>query len=204
MQSCCARTIAFGDLRTVLGLRSDVYAGRVGDLLRHIHEEDQKRVLDGIAQARDSHTPYSAEFRVVRDDQSTRWVSARGRFEYSETGKPRRMRGMAVDISERNRADDLRKAYDINQRLALLAVNLDRLKQELPRLDTPASERLDQIRAHVSNLGSDVQTLSPRLHSSKLEYWGIVAAASSLCRELSEQQNVKIDFQASAIPKDLP
>ena len=121
MQSCCARTIAFGDLRTVLGLRSDVYAGRVGDLLRHIHEEDQKRVLDGIAQARDSHTPYSAEFRVVRDDQSTRWVSARGRFEYSETGKPRRMRGMAVDISERNRADDLRKAYDINQRLALLA-----------------------------------------------------------------------------------
>jgi len=102
----------FGDLRTVLGLRSDVYAGRVGDLLRHVHEEDQKRVLDGITQARDSHTPYSAEFRIVRADQSTRWVSARGRFEYSETGKPRRMRGMAVDISERKRADDLRKASE--------------------------------------------------------------------------------------------
>jgi signal transduction histidine kinase len=55
----------------------------------------------------------------------------------------------------------------------------------------------------VSDLESDIQALSHRLHSSKLEYLGLEAAASSFCRELSERQNVKIDFRCDGLPESL-
>ena len=50
---------------------------------------------------------------------------------------------------------------------------------------------------------TDVQALSHRLHSSKLEYLGLEAATSGFCRELSERQNVKIDLHCEGIPEEL-
>ena len=190
-----------------------------------IHCADLAGCLETYQRAFDRREPFQMEYRLRRNDGEYIWVTDRGLPRFSPDGTFLGYIGSCVEITERRLAEEALSSMsrklieaqeqertwiarelhdDINQRLALLAVNLDRLKQELPRLDTPASARLDQIRAHVSDLGSDVQTLSHRLHSSKLEYLGIVAAASSLCRELSEQQNVKIDFRTSAIPKDLP
>jgi signal transduction histidine kinase len=63
---------------------------------------------------------------------------------------------------------------------------------------------LEGLRGNVTELGIDIQALSHRLHSSKLEYLGIAPAASSFCKELSEKQGVKIDFHSEGLPKDLP
>jgi signal transduction histidine kinase len=48
-----------------------------------------------------------------------------------------------------------------------------------------------------------ISRLSHRLHSSKLEYLGIVAAARSFCKELSEQQDVEIDFDHTEMPQSV-
>src|SRR5262249_25545115 len=90
---------------------------------------------------------------------------------------------------------------DFNQRVALLAVILEKVKQDLP-----ASERrgIEEASQQVADLGRDIHALSHRLHSSKLEYLGLVAACESFCRELSGQQNVEIDFHSQDIPKELP
>ena len=56
----------------------------------------------------------------------------------------------------------------------------------------------------ASDLASDIQALSHRLHSSKLEYLGLGAAAEGFCKELSAGQNVEIDFQSRGIPNNLP
>ena len=45
--------------------------------------------------------------------------------------------------------------------------------------------------------------MSHRLHSSKLEYLGIVAAAKSFCKELSEQQKVEVDFTHRDVPPNV-
>ena len=52
--------------------------------------------------------------------------------------------------------------------------------------------------------GVAIDLRNRRLHSSKLEYLGLEAAAASLCTELSERQNIKIDFRFDAVPEDLP
>jgi signal transduction histidine kinase len=53
-------------------------------------------------------------------------------------------------------------------------------------------------------LGSDVQALSHRLHSSKVELLGLGEAAASFCRELSAQQNLTIQCRHDGVPRHLP
>jgi signal transduction histidine kinase len=109
-----------------------------------------------------------------------------------------------IEAHEEERTHIARELHDdINQRIALVAVNLERLKQNLPAgVDTGG--RIDEVCEQVSELGSDVQSLSHRLHSSKLDYLGLGAAAASFCRELSDHQKVEIDFRAVDVPKKLP
>ena len=45
-------------------------------------------------------------------------------------------------------------------------------------------------------ISSDVQALSHELHSSKLEYLGVVSGMKSWCREFGERQQMPIDFRS--------
>ena len=97
-----------------------------------------------------------------------------------------------IGAQEQERTRIARELHDdINQRLALLAVQLDGLKTA-------------EVRKQIEDLASDIQELSHRLHSAKLEYLGLEAAVASFCRELSDRQGVEIGFQSKNIPKDLP
>jgi signal transduction histidine kinase len=110
-----------------------------------------------------------------------------------------------IEAHEEERTWIARELHDdIGQRIALLAI-------ELGRLDLPATgsvldghEYLQHARQRASDLGKDIQALSHRLHSSKLEYLGLVTAAKSFCHELSEQRNVRIEFKHSDIPATIP
>jgi signal transduction histidine kinase len=53
-------------------------------------------------------------------------------------------------------------------------------------------------------IARDVQAVAHQLHSSKLEYLGLAAAAKSFCREISEMHNVRIDFTQNGVPRNLP
>jgi len=88
---------------------------------------------------------------------------------------------------------------DINQRLAMLAIELERLQIEPSEIRS----RLQQLREETIALSSDVQALSHELHSSKLEYLGVVSGMKSWCREFSERQKMEIDFK-SDVSSPLP
>ena len=106
-----------------------------------------------------------------------------------------------IQAQEEERAWIARELHDdINQRLALLAVNLDRLKQNPPASADEFRQVVEERSKEVEDLGSDIQTLSHRLHSSKLEHLGLARAADNYCRELSDRQKVTIDFHSENIP----
>ncbi len=56
----------------------------------------------------------------------------------------------------------------------------------------------------VDDLATDVQALSHRLHSSKLDYLGLVSASRGFCRELSDRQDVTIAFTSHDVPRNVP
>jgi signal transduction histidine kinase len=91
---------------------------------------------------------------------------------------------------------------DIGQRLALLSIELETLQRSPSPREFPG--RMYQILKQTSEIASEIQAISHRLHSSKLEYLGLAAAARGYCAELSEQQNVRIDFVEESVPRSLP
>jgi signal transduction histidine kinase len=84
-----------------------------------------------------------------------------------------------------------------------LAVELDNWNQEPPSKGE-FHKYVETAKQRITDLGKDVQALSHRLHSSKLDYLGLASAAGSFCRELAEQRKVEIDFRQSGVPRNLP
>jgi signal transduction histidine kinase len=106
-----------------------------------------------------------------------------------------------IEAQEQERARIGRELHDdINQRLAMLAIELDQLQ------DNPAEvgSRLQELRKQTTEISNDVQALSRELHSSKLEYLGIVAAMRSFCKEFGDQQGMEVDFGSHDLPSPLP
>src|SRR5215469_13986203 len=176
------RAYWFGDVRNMFGISSDNFDGPAGDFYRYVHPEDKQRVSDAVANAMQNHAPFFKEFRIVRPDGTTRWIASRGKFGYRRNGEARRMLGVAVDITERKQAEEALST--VSRRLI---------------------EAHEEERTWIAReLHDDIKALSHRLHSSKLEYLGLEAACAGFCRELSELQNVEIDFHSESVPKDLP
>jgi PAS domain S-box-containing protein len=110
-----------------------------------------------------------------------------------------------IEAHEEERTWIARELHDdFNQRITLLAVNLEKVKQDLPASLSESHHCFDETLKSVRDLASDIHALSHRLHSSKLEYLGLAAAADGLCRETSDRQDVEIDFHAENIPRSLP
>jgi PAS domain S-box-containing protein len=110
-----------------------------------------------------------------------------------------------IEAQELERARIGRDLHDdVVQRLALMAIELERVQQNLPDSASELRTRIGEIRKRTLEVSSSVQTLSHELHSSKLEYLGIVATARSFCKEFAEQSRVEIDFKSDDVPTPLP
>jgi PAS domain S-box-containing protein len=73
--------------------------------LQVVHPDDRERVRDGTEATVRSQGEIDIEFRVVLAKGDTYWVSSRGRCQYSSTGIPERLLGVAADITERKHAE---------------------------------------------------------------------------------------------------
>jgi signal transduction histidine kinase len=96
-----------------------------------------------------------------------------------------------IEAQEQERSRIARELHDdINQRLAVLAVQLERLQGDPSDIQSWARE----LRKDVIEISSDVQSLSHELHSSSLEYLGVVAGMKSWCKEFAGRQRIEVDF----------
>jgi len=190
-----------------------------------LHPEDAERCLQTYTEAFNRRAPTELQYRLRRKDGEYRWILDYGVPRFSPGGTFTGYIGSCLDVTDRKLAEEamatigrrLIEAHeeertwlarelhdDINQRLALLQVEVNRWDEQLPESAVDFHDHTRQVQQRLSDLGYDIQALSHRLHSSKLEYLGIVAASRSFCKELSDQQHVEIDFRHTGIPQGVP
>jgi PAS domain S-box-containing protein len=187
-----------------------------------VHPDDVNSCLKTYTEAFKRRESFEMEYRLRRKDGEYRWILDNGVPRFDPDGTFVGYIGSCIDITERKLAEEslatigrrLIEAHeeerawigrelhdDINQRLALLAIELDGWSENASTHEVTELVRLTQ--AHITEITHDVQGLSHRLHSSKLDTLGLVTAAKSFCRELSEKNRVEIMFEHAGIPRNL-
>jgi PAS domain S-box-containing protein len=74
--------------------------------MRHIHPDDKLTVDRNLENALAGGGLLELEFRVVRKDGSLRWLLSRGKAIYNEAGKPIRLVGVNMDLTERREVEE--------------------------------------------------------------------------------------------------
>jgi PAS domain S-box-containing protein len=185
-------------------------------LSEKVHPDDRERWKAAVTKLTPDAPTSLITYRVLRPDGSQIWLEKNARAFFDDSGKMLRLIGMVADITERKAAEQAvagvsrrlieaqeqertrigRELHDdINQLLALLSLELEGCRQNPPDSAADVSLLLTGIRERIDEISSDLQSLSHQLHSSQLEYLGIVATARSFCRDFAASQNIEIDFR---------
>jgi len=95
-----------GGLEVILGLAPDVENLTLESFVDAIHPEDRQAVQTALRDSLAQGSSGNLEFRVIHPDGSLHWFVAKGRPEYDSAGHAVRMRGIALEITERKRAEE--------------------------------------------------------------------------------------------------
>lgn len=112
-----------------------------------VHPEDAEGRKDKIARALESGEDYTNEYRVVHPGGDIRWVAARGRYLYDETGKATRMLGAMIDVTQRRREEEWQRLLvaELQHRVR----NLIGMVRSVARLSAPSHRNVDDYVDHL-------------------------------------------------------
>ena len=190
-----------------------------------IHTDDLEGALATYSEAFDQREPFTMEYRLRRHDGEYRWVLDTGAPIVNPDGSFFGYIGSALDVTERKVAEEAMATIggrliaaqeaertriarelhdDINQQMAFLAISLDETRLHPPDSLAEMRRRTEAFLKQTSDISKGIQALSHRLHSSKLEYLGLLNAIEGFCHEFSEQNHVEIRFSHEDVPDSVP
>jgi PAS domain S-box-containing protein len=187
---------------------------------KYVHPDDIDAVQSSNALGLERQEKFSKQYRLRRKDGVYRWmfdvaaprVNGDGSFagfigsaaditdQMLAQAALEKISGKLIEAQEKERSRIARDLHDdICQRLALLALELEQANRN--GFSPATKQHLETIRQQCTEITDDIQALSHQLHSSKLEYLGLVAAIRSMCRELAKKNEVNIEFTGHNIPR---
>jgi PAS domain S-box-containing protein len=213
-----------GEAAEVLGI--DVTQSTTGaSAAAMVHPEDKASLEIALAKLNVDRPFLHITYRIIRTDGTVTWLQRNSRAYFNEHGQLQRVVGMIMDVTERKLAEEALSTVskrliqaqeqertriarelhdDINQRLAILQVEISQMREELPSTQDDLREHLERLRIRLSDTSNEIQAISHGLHSSKLEYLGLVPACRGFCKEVAELQKIRIQFEADDVPSIVP
>jgi PAS domain S-box-containing protein len=112
--------------------------------------------------------------------------------------------GRLIHAQEQERSRIGRELHDhISQLLGVLMIKIDQLRAH-PATPSVMAGALNDVRHYASDITDDVHRLSHRLHSSALDYLGLVPALQKLVAEFSDHHEIPVELAHSSLPTPVP
>ena len=190
----------------------------------HIHPDDRRRTAERSASLSQSSEQFRYEYRMIGKNERTVWINDIVTV-HREGGIPVMLSGFMIDITERKVSDktllllsgrlitaqeDERKRIarelhdDLNQRMALMSIELEHLGQTLHNKNDGISERIQELQRKALRISKEIHRMSYKLHPSKLDHLGLAPALKSFCAELAERRRMQINFRQEGSSPMLP
>ena len=185
--------------------------------LEAIHPEDLLTAEEVLERAHRDRQAFSTHYRLVWPDGSVHWLAVIGRGSYSpRTGRPLRMRGILLDITERKRTEERLQevlrleaigrlaggiAHDLNNMLVAILGFSDLLAQSMGAND-PRLEDVRQISlaaARSADLTRQLLAFARRemIRPRRLDLNGVVRYAGGILRPVLGE-NIGLVLQLSS------
>jgi PAS domain S-box-containing protein len=210
------------NLEPICGLRPGTFGGTVEAFQAVVHPDDRGLVRRAIADALEGRRSYDVDFRNVWPDGTVHWMSANGTVFRDETGRPTRMIGVGVDITDRRRLEDelreraLQLASADRRKDEFLAMLSHELRNPLAPLGTalhllaigaPGRERFLQMAdrqvKQLVRLVDDLLDVS-RITRGKITLRKEVVLLSEIASRAVEAIRAQIDSRGQALTVSLP
>lgn len=192
--------------------------------INHVHPDDKLRTATEAANLSQAGDQYQYEYRMLSKHGRIVWINDIVSLQ-REKGVPVTISGFMIDITERKLAEktlmllsgrlitaqeDERKRIarelhdDLNQRMALMSIELEQLGQTLSNRKDGVSERIQELQRKALRISKEIHRMSYKLHPSKLDHLGLAPALKSFCSELAERRGMRIDFRHEGSSATLP
>jgi PAS domain S-box-containing protein len=148
------------DLEAMYGLEPGTFDRTYQGWKKLVHPDDWPSVKLAIERAHESGD-VAAEYRVIHRDGSVHWLQAKGRMFFDAEGRPERMVGFMIDVTDRRRAEEALRAKD--RALETARTELARVSRltTLGELTTSIAHEVSQpLGAMVASAGACVRWLA--------------------------------------------
>jgi PAS domain S-box-containing protein len=188
-------------------------------LFRLLKPEDRTRLTSVIEAALARHEDYALEFQFRHAQTGEwRWMEARGRAHYDPSGRPTKLYGLGIDITDRVRAvealreADRRKdeflatlAHELRNPLAPIASGLHILRTagENPQVATTAREIMERQVAQMVRLVDDLLDVA-RITTGKVELRCEPLALADAVKDAVETSRPLLEKNGQPLTVSLP
>jgi PAS domain S-box-containing protein len=150
-----------------------------------VHPEDLPNVEAELRRCMSEKIPYESEYRVVWPDQSVHWIAARGIFHNDVQGRPERMLGVIMDITDQKWAEGM--LVSANKELHNRTRELAETNRELEAFSYSVSHDLRAPLRHIEGfIRALEEQYAARLDDNGRKYLQYVGSGARKMNDLVE------------------
>jgi len=161
------------------GLRREEFDNTYEGFLQRIHPDNREQVARAIALAVKRKKEFNLEFRVLWPDGTVHDIAALGKAFYDEEGKPVRMAGVSLDVTQRRRAEE--EIRRLNAELEQRA-----LERERTRIARDIHDDLGASLTRISMLSQTIRSEVAELPQAAADLDQIHSTAREITRAMDE------------------
>ena len=181
--------------------------------LEAVHPEDRERVMQAAMTSQLHGGRYDEEYRIIRPDQTVRWVHDQAFPIHDKAGAMYRIGGIAEDITDRKRLErqilevgdqeQRRIGRDLHdglcQHLSATMFACKIVEEELDKKSLPEAAQVRQIAEFIDRAISQARDVAEGLDPVKVDANGLMSALEELAASIQTMHRIQCSFRSDSL-----